>query len=317
MNILITGATGFVGRALGAQLAREPSIELTAAGRTQPLLDTAKYVEIPDIGPETNWQAAVTGTDVVIHMAARVHMMRDTDPFPEQAFRRVNVDGTLNLARQAARAGVRRFVFVSSIKVNGENTATGRPFRAEDPPDPKDLYGVSKLEAENGLRALGTTGMEIVIVRPPLTYGPSVGANFLAMMRWLNRGIPLPFGRLDNLRSLIAVDNLADLLVTCARHPHAAGRTLLASDGEDLSTTELLIRLGRALGHPARLIGVPPEALRLGATLLGRQGLYARLCGSLQIDSSATERLLSWRPIVTVDEGLRRTAEHFLGSKRQ
>jgi UDP-glucose 4-epimerase len=290
---------------------------VTAAGRTKPLFGTAKHVEVTDIGPETNWNAAVSGADAVIHMAARVHVMRDTDPFSEQAFRRVNVEGTVNLARQASEAGARRFVFVSSIKVNGENTTPGRPFRAEDRPDPKDSYGVSKLEAEDGLRALGATRMEVVVVRPPLVYGPNVGANFLAMMRWLNRGIPLPFGGLSNSRSLIAVDNLADLLLTCARHPQAAGRTLLASDGEDLSTTDLLTRLGRALGRPARLIAVPPDILRRAATLLRKQSLYARLCGSLQIDSSATEQLLSWRPVVSVDEGLRRTAEQFLRSTRK
>jgi nucleoside-diphosphate-sugar epimerase len=316
MNILLTGATGFIGRAVAERLARESSDTVTTAGRTKPERDAGTHVEISDIGPQTNWHAALTGVDAVIHMAARVHMMRDTDPFPEHAFRRVNVEGTVNLARQAAEAGARRFVFVSSIKVNGENTAKGRPFRADDRPHPKDLYGLSKLAAEDGLRTLAAIGLEPVIVRPPLVYGPNVGANFLAMMRWVNRGIPLPLGGLDNLRSLIAVENLADLLVACARHPQAAGKTLLASDGEDLSTTDLLRRLGHALGRPARLIAAPPSMLRLGAKMLGKQSLYARLCGSLQIDSSATERLLGWRPVVSVDEGLHRTAEQFLRSTR-
>jgi len=233
------------------------------------------------------------------------------DPYVE--FRRVNVEGTLQLARQAAVAGVRRFVFISSIKVNGEDTTQGIPFSPDGAREPKDAYGTSKCEAEQGLQALAAeTDMEVVIIRPVLVYGPGVKANFLSMMRWLSRGIPLPFGAIHNKRSLVALDNLVDLIVTCIDHPAAANQVFLVSDGEDLSTTDLLRRMASALGKPARLLPVPAWLLEFGARLLGKQDLAQRLCGSLQVDISKTRELLGWTPPVSVDEGLRKTAQYFL-----
>jgi len=234
---------------------------------------------------------------------------RSSDALAE--FRRINVDGTNNLARQAAAAGVQRFVFLSSIKVNGESSQLNKPFTASDTPKPNDPYGISKLEAEKALLHIASeTGLEVVIIRPPLVYGPGVEANFGSMMRWLDRGIPLPLGSVThNRRSMVAIDNLIDLIVTCLSHPAAANQTFLVSDGEDLSTADLLRRMGKALGKPARLFGVPAEALRLGAVMLGKQSMYQRLCGSLQVDIGRTKRLLDWTPPVSVDEGLRRSAE--------
>jgi UDP-glucose 4-epimerase len=247
------------------------------------------------IDGNTDWQDVLTGCEVVVHLAARVHVMQEATANPLEEFRRVNVQGTLNLARQAAAAGVRRFVFVSSIKV----------------------YGVSKMEAEQGLREIARqTGMEVVIIRPPLVYGPGVKANFAAMMRWLRRGVPLPLGAIHNQRSLVALDNLVDLLVTCLTHPAAANQTFLVSDGEDVSTTELLRRMGQALGRPARLLPVPTSWLKLAAAMVGKvQGarfmpdVVQRLCGSLQVDIEKTRRLLGWTPPVSLDEGLKKAAE--------
>ncbi len=242
--------------------------------------------------------------------------MRDTVAEPLADFRRVNVEGTRQLARQAAAAGVQRFVYVSSIKVNGESTAPGRPFRADDPPQPVDPYGISKHEAEQALREqAATAGMELVVIRPPLVYGPGVRANFRSMMTWLQRGIPLPLGAIDNRRSLVALDNLCDLIVTCVQHPAAAGRTFLAGDGEDVSTTELLQRLGRALGHPARLLPVPPGLLRTTLGLLGKGDIAQRLCSSLQVDISTARELLGWQPPISLDEGLLRAAATFLDQR--
>lgn len=266
-----------------------------------------------DLGPETDWWQPVSGVDVVIHTAARVHMMHEPAADLLAEYRRVNVQGTLNLARQAAAAKVRRFIFLSSIKVNGEETASGVPFKADDVPAPADGYGVSKREAEDGLRKLASeTGMEIVVIRPPLVYGPGVKANFLSMMRWLSKGVPLPFGAVRNKRSLVALDNLVDLLVACINHPAAANQTFLVSDGEDLSTTELLSRTGAALGKPARLIPVPVSILTAAAFLAGKREIARRLCSSLQVDISKTRDLLGWVPPVSVDEALRATARHFL-----
>jgi len=239
--------------------------------------------------------------------------MNDKSPDPLAEFRRVNVDGTAALARQAAASGVRRFVFLSSIKVNGEFTEAGQPFTADDVPAPEDPYGVSKHEAEQLLRQIAAeTGMEVVIIRPPLVYGLGVKANFESMMRWLARGVPLPLAAVtNNRRSLVALDNLVDLIVTCLHHPAAANQTFLVSDDEDLSTAQLLKRMGAAIGQPARLFYLPPTLLKLGASVLNRPGIYQRLCGSLQLDIAKTRQLLGWTPPVSVDEGLRRAAEGF------
>jgi UDP-glucose 4-epimerase len=310
-KILVTGASGFVGSALCCRLDHDGWIVRAVARDLNRLekLSGAGIEKFPigDIGPETKWNDALAGVDSVVHLAARVHVMHDTDGDPLAAYRVVNTEGTINLARQAAAAGVRRFVFISSVKVNGEETSPGQPFTEEDEPAPLDPYGISKLEAEQGLRDLATaTGMEVVIIRPPLVYGPGVKANFLTMMRWLNKGVPLPFGALDNRRSLVALDNLVDFIITCIDHPAAAKQTFLVADGEDLSTTELLRRVGRAMGKPVRLIPVPMGLLQAGARLLGKQEMARRLCGSLQVDITKARTLLGWKPPVAVDEGLRR-----------
>jgi nucleoside-diphosphate-sugar epimerase len=233
---------------------------------------------------------------------------RSADPLT--AYRQVNTVATLNLAQQAAKAGVRRFLFLSSIKVNGEETHPSKPFTADDVPSPLDYYGVSKWEAEQGLRQIeAQTGMEVVIIRPPLVYGPGVKANFAAMMRWVACGIPLPFGAIRNSRSLVALDNLVDLLVISLTHPSAAGQTFLVSDGEDVSTTELLHRTAQIMGKKAFLLPVPHYALDWGATILGKRAMARRLCGSLQVDINKTRHLLGWTPLLTLNQGLKKAVE--------
>jgi nucleoside-diphosphate-sugar epimerase len=268
---------------------------------------------VPDLSPEADWSGALRGVDTVVHLAARVHVMHDTAADPLSAFRRVNVEGTAALARSAVQAGVRRFIFLSSIKVNGEHTLPGKPFSPTDAPNPRDPYGVSKLEAELELaRIAAGSGMDLVLIRPPLVYGPAVGGNFRSMMQWLSSGIPLPLASIHNKRSLVARDNLVDLLVTCISHPAAANQTFMVADGEDLSTTDLLRRLGRALERPARLIPVPATLLKASAALVGRADIALRLCNWLQVDSSVTRSRLGWKPPLPVDEGLAQAARHFM-----
>lgn len=313
-KILLTGASGFIGSALLERLLADGQ-SVTGTARKK-LVFPFDLVIVGEIGPETRWLDVVKGHQTVVHTAARVHVMHDSASDPLSEFRRVNVEGTLNLARQAAAAGVRRFVFISSIKVNGEETAPGQLFRDDDLPHPLDPYGLSKQEAEEGLRQIAQeSGMEVVIIRPPLVYGPGVKANFETMMRWLHRGLPLPLGSIRNRRSLVALDNLVDLIVACIDHPAAANQTFLVSDGEDLSTTELLQRMGAALGKPARLLPVPSALLSAGATVLGKRAVAQRLLGSLQVDMSKTQELLDWTPPVRVDDALRKTAEHFLADQ--
>ncbi len=316
MSIAVTGANGFVGRALVRQLASN-NHQLLAYVR-QPgdfvRFDCITTVAAPELDPHSDWEFQhELGIDVLVHLAARVHVMKDNSADPLTEFRKVNVAGTANLARQAAKAGVKRFVFLSSIKVNGEFTEMGQPFAADDMPAPEDPYGISKHEAEQLLRQIAAeTGMEVVIIRPPLVYGPGVKANFGSMIHWLARGVPLPLAAVtQNRRSLVAMDNLVDLIMTCLNHPAAANQTFLVSDGEDLSTADLLRRMGVALGQPVRLLYVPTALLKLGATVVSRPGIYQRLCGSLQLDITKTRQLLGWIPPVSVDEGLGRAAEGF------
>jgi len=315
MRVLLTGSTGFVGQGLLERMSALVDLELIAAVR-RPVSGFPECVTSQVVGgleADTDWRKLLDGVEVVIHSAARAHIMNDTSLDPLAEFRKVNVEGTLNLARHAAAAGVRRFIFISSIKVNGEGTPVGAPYLADAQPAPADPYGISKMEAEQGLRALtAETGMEVVIVRPVLVYGPGVKANFLNMMSWLHKGVPLPFGAIHNRRSLVALDNLVDLIVTCIDHPAAANQTFLVSDGEDLSTSELLRRMGAALGKPARLLPVPSRLLEALAAIFGKQALAQRLCGSLQVDISKTRELLNWTPPLSVDEALRKTAKHFL-----
>lgn len=314
MNLLITGANGFVGRALCPDaLAR--GFRVRAASReAAPVLSGMGHVTVGDIDAGTDWQTALRDVDVVVHLAARVHVLHDVAADRLGAFRRTNVSGTLNLANQAARAGVGRFVYLSSVKVNGEFTERGQMFSAGSAPDPVDPYGVSKWEAEQGLFQLSRKiGMEVVCIRSPLVYGPGVKANFRAMMRWVHRGVPLPFGSVtDNRRSLVALDNLVSLIATCVDHPRAAQQTFLVSDGEDVSTTELLARLAHAMNVPARLFSVPPALLRTGLGLFGKGDVAQRLLGSLQVNIAHTCDTVDWRPPLSLDEGLRRAAGAFI-----
>ncbi len=307
-SVLVTGATGFVGSGVVSRLAAE-DIETLAVVRRDidPMQGGVRDMLVADLTANTDWRQVLAGVKSVVHLAARVHVMHDTAADPVTAFRAINVDGPLNLARQAAATGVKRFVFISSVKVNGESTPLGRAFTEIDAPNPQDAYGQSKHEAEQGLRQISAdTGMEVVIIRPPLVYGPSVKANFAALMRAVQHGWPLPLGAVHNQRSLVALDNLVDFIVTCITHPQAANQTFLVSDGQDLSTTELVRGMARAAGVPARLLPVPVWALQAGASLLGKGDAVQRLSGNLQVDMSKARSVLGWVPPVSVEEGLRR-----------
>lgn len=311
-QLLVTGATGFVGSRL-CECALQKDWPVRCTVRRSGIHNG---IVVGDLGPDTDWSAALHSIDIVVHLAARVHVMEETNSDPLAEFRRVNVEGTLNLAQQVVIANVKRFVFISSIKVNGESTPLNRPYTSEDIPKPIDPYSISKFETEEGLRKLATeTGLEVVIIRPPLVYGPGVKANFLSMMRWLNKGVPLPLGAIHNKRSLIALDNFVDLIMTCVDHPAAANQTFMASDGDDLSTTELLQQLSLCLGRPARLVPMPAYLLNYAAIYLGKRNVAQRLLGSLQVDITKTRDLLDWRPPLSVSESLQKTAQAFLQQK--
>lgn len=310
VSLLLTGASGFVGGSVlkAAQLrgmAVRPVFRSLASAKG---LDDA--VLVSSLDGKTDWSYVLQGVDVVIHTAARAHVMCKEALDPLAEYRRVNVQGTLNLARQSADAGVKRMVFISSIGVNGAETFR-KPFGVYDEPAPHSPYAVSKHEAERGLQALAVeTGIEIVIIRSPLVYGPNAPGNFGSLMSWLRRGVPLPLGAVtQNRRSLVGLDNLVDLILTCVEHPKAANQTFLVSDGEDLSTTELLQRLGKAMKRPARLLPVPAGLLAFAAQLLGKGAVAQRLLGSLQVDIGETCELLGWTPPMSVDEGLRKAAK--------
>jgi nucleoside-diphosphate-sugar epimerase len=315
MRILVTGSSGFIGSRIVHRMACDSSWRVLAGYRCIPdnVPPGVRSVRLGDMAADFDWHDAMDGADVVLHLAARVHVMHDKTRDPLAEFRRLNVQASKRLAEQAAAAGVRRFVYISSVKVNGESTLGMEPFHADDPPHPMDPYGQSKWEAERAIREVAAgCAMEVTIVRPPLVYGPGVKANFRSMMKWLYRGVPLPFGAVDNRRSLVALDNLCDLIVNCAKHPAAAGQTFLAADGEDVSTAQLLRRLGRALGQPARLLPIPPRVLQGAFSILGIRDVGERLCGSLQVDIGKARELLGWTPPLSLDEGLRRAAQAYL-----
>ena len=305
MKILITGANGFVGHAL---IAEAVSRGIEVRGITRVSGDLPMNFEnfvVGDIDGNTNWRNGLMGCKTVIHLAARAHVVTDSATNPLEEYRKINVQGTLNLARQAVRVGVRRFLFISSIKVNGEATQLEHPFKADDTPAPLDAYGVSKMEAEQGLLEIAQhSGMEVVIIRPPLVYGPGVKGNLAVMIRWIKRGVPMPLGAIHNQRSLVSLDNLVDLIITCITHPAAANQIFLVSDGEDVSTTELLRGMGKSLGLKVRLLPVPVSWLKLLAAMVGKQDMAQRLCGSLQVDIEKTRRLLNWKPLKSLDESL-------------
>ena len=322
--ILVTGADGFVGKAVCRGLLRagyNPRAGLQSCALWPELRAAAKglreFSVIGDLSASPNFNRALENIAVVVHLAARVHIMHDGAVDPLKEYRRVNVDASQALACAAAKQGVRRMVFVSTAKVNGESTS-GKPFTEGDAPDPQDPYAVSKWEAEEALRSVAAdTGIEIVIVRPPLVYGSGVRANFLRLMRLVERGIPLPVPDTRNRRSLIGVENLADILAVCTSHPGAANQTFMVSDGEDVSTRELVVRLARALGRPARFLPVPEFSLRLAARLVGKEAAVNRLLGSLVISSDKARQTLGWTPPVTLDGGLAATARWYLESSKQ
>lgn len=313
-RVVITGATGFVGRALVARIRTELSWQLVVANRRATHMHgedgaTSEFA-VGDIDGRTDWRLPLEGAEVVIHLAARVHVMKKASGDSLAEFRRVNVQATENLARVAASCGVRRLIYVSSIGVNGAQTVLDRPFSEIDRPNPQNPYALSKWEAEQSLlRVAGETKLEVVIVRPPLVYGAGAPGNFAKLLRVLSMGIPLPLASVHNRRSLVALDNLVDFIVTCTTHPQAANQTFLISDGEDISTPDLIRGLARASGRPARLLSVPVWALQAGATLLGRGDAVQRLCGNLQVDISKARNLLGWAPPISVEEGLRRAVD--------
>lgn len=316
LQVLVTGATGLVGEAVVFRLLLDKRYTPVAAVRaTTRLSGLCRIVpfdlELPTGMPE------LRGIDVIVHCAARVHVMNEKGADGLAAFRKINVEGTVRLAQRAAECGVKRFIFISSIKVNGEGTPRNKTFKATDLPAPVDAYGISKREAEDAIRQVcEETGMELVVIRPPLVYGPGVKANFLSMVRWLDRGIPLPLGAIDNRRSLVAIGNLTDLVLTCIDHPAAAGEIFLVSDGEDLSTTQLLRRTALALGKSARLLPVPAGLLQAAASMVGKSGIAERLCGNLQVDIQRTCELLGWRPPINTEKALRQTVEHYRDETR-
>ena len=318
LKILITGSSGFIGQYLTHSLQKKSShgnasdYDIVHTYRHLPEGLTAtnsSHFSVGNIDSKTQWQVALAGVDVVVHLAARVHVMKETHADPLEAFRAVNTQGTLNLARQAVAAGVKRFVYLSSIKVNGEQTLD-KAFYADDKPVPQDPYAVSKFEAEQQLLALGKeTGLEVVIIRPPLVYGPGVKGNFSRLIKLVNKSIPLPLAGINNSRSLVSIQNLCSLIETCLVHPKAAGEVFLVSDGQDLSTSELFKQIAMALGKSSRLFYLPQGWLRFMTHILGRSAEYERLSGSLQVDISKNEQLLGWLPEVSVATGIRHAVE--------
>jgi nucleoside-diphosphate-sugar epimerase len=309
LAILVTGANGFVGKELCTELSQQGFAIRSVLRLKMKQAKCYEQIAVGSIDAETNWVSALKDIDIVIHLAARVHVMKDKVSNPLEEFRKVNVDGTLALATQAAKAGVKRFIFISSIKVNGEATELNAPFTEQDPANPQDAYAVSKYEAEQSLLLIAQqTGMEIVIIRPPLVYGAGVKANFASMLRAVRRGIPLPLGAIRNKRSFVYVGNLVSLIERCIDHPAAKNQVFLVSDGHDLSTTELLQECTAALNVQSRLVPVSQNLIESFAAFFGKQSVAQRLCGNLQVDISKAHTLLGWKPPIPVADGLKVTA---------
>ena len=309
-SCLVTGANGFIGSALLDSL----SGHYTVVPVYRQMRDNA--ICISDINKDTDWSSALRDINVIIHTAARVHVMNETHANPLSEFRAVNVDGTLNLARQAAEFGVQRFIFVSSIKVNGEFTLEGKPFVEDVSELPDDPYALSKYEAEMGLKKIASeTGMEVVIIRPPLVYGPNVKANFLNLMKLADTPMPLPLGAINNKRSMVCVGNLVDFIIQCIDHPAAANQTFLVCDGEDVSLRSLLSMMRTSLGRPTRLVPVPAFLFRIAGQITGKREVVDRLVGDLQVDASKARNLLNWVPPFTVQQGIDATIASYLQGK--
>lgn len=301
--ILLTGATGFVGNAILGQL---PSDKVVVLGRSKPKGNLCKEFHFGNINESDSYEEALSSVDVVIHSAARAHVMDESSNDPLQAYREVNAHGTLNLANQCAEAGVKRFIFISTIKVNGESTKRGEPFRYNDVACPQDDYARSKAEAEAGLKKISqSTGMEIVIIRPPLVYGPEVKANFASLIELASKNLPLPLGSIYNKRSMVALGNLVDLILLCVEHTNAANQVFLVSDGDDLSTSQLLFKITESFGLKPRLLPFPTSILNFILIALGKRNIASRLTGSLEVDIAYTRETLGWTPPLSVEEGLR------------
>jgi nucleoside-diphosphate-sugar epimerase len=315
MRVLVTGANGFIGQHLRRTLAQRGFEDLGAVRSASGAQDPRSRV-VGDIGPATDWSAALAGVDLVVHAAGRAHVLRETAADPEAQFMRVNAEGTAALVAAAATAGVRRLVYLSSIGVLGSQSGE-RGFTEASEPRPHNGYARSKLAGEIAARALAGTRLEVVVLRLPLVYGPGVRANFLRLLRSIERGWPLPLGAVKNHRSLVSVWNLCDLVVNVLRHPSAPGRAWMVSDGEDLSTPQLVRRIGDAMGRTPRLLPVPVGWMQWVGALTGRQALVTQLCGSLTLDIAATRERLDWSPPLSVDESLRRTVDWFLAEGRE
>lgn len=310
---LVTGANGFVGESLCVEMRQKGRTIVEAVRFKTALNDDSNRTLVGSINGTTDWSVALRNIDAVIHLAARVHVMDDKAVDPLANFRIVNVDGSLNLARQAAQAGIRRFIFISSIKVNGEHTLMGKPFIESDAENPQDAYGISKFEAEQGLLHIAQqTNMEVVIIRSPLVYGPGVKANFASLMRAVKNRVPLPFGAISNKRSFVYVGNLVSLIEHCIDHAEAANQVFLVSDGHDLSTTDLLRECALALGVKPRLLLIPQSWLEAAAKLIGKQEVAQRLFGNLQVDITKSYTLLGWNPPISVRDGLKVTAQSLI-----
>ncbi len=317
-RILVSGANGFIGSGLCRTLSREGFLVRCAVRRRETFpREGCEYVQVGDIGPGTEWSEALEGVAAVVHLAARVHRMRDTSDEASVQYERVNTLGTIHLAAAASKARVPRFLFLSTVKVSGEETFD-TPFSEDAPPRPQDAYAISKWKAEQGIREISRRdGLETVIIRPPLAYGPGVRANFLRLMRLVDRAMPLPLGAVKNRRSLVGLQNLAFFIVSCLRRPEAAGNTFFVRDSEDTSTADLIRRMAQALGRRPRLIPAPVSLLKFAAGLVGKKSAVQRLTGSLQVDDSKARELLAWSPPFSMDEEMARTAEWYIRTFRK